>query len=59
MQAKTYLSASMQFEQKQSKSKCKQRLLECEDRVLGDNITKSEHEKKKKITQSKIYYTLE
>ena len=42
VQATKYLSASAQFEQKQSKSKHKQGLLECQ--VLIEIITKSEFE---------------
>lgn len=38
-----YVSAGMQFEPNMSKSKCKQRLLEREARVLRDNVTNSEH----------------
>ena len=38
VQAAIYLSASLQFEQKQSKSKCKQAPFEWEDRVWGKEI---------------------
>lgn len=46
--------ASNNLEQKQSKYKCKQRLLECEGRVLSDNITKSGGEINKSYSQIDI-----
>lgn len=43
VQATVYLSSGMQFEWKQNKPECNQRTVECEGRVLWENITKSEH----------------
>lgn len=41
MQARIYLSTCIQFEQRQSNSKCRQELLECYGRILREGITKS------------------
>lgn len=44
VQAATYLSASMQFEQRHRKSSLTGAVVECEGSVLRGSIPKSEHE---------------
>lgn len=41
MQARMYFSASIQFDQRQSNSKCRQELFECYGRILREGVAKS------------------
>lgn len=55
VQAKLYLSASTQFEQKQGKPQWQQRRFECKSKGLRD--TKSKHESNKSLTQTDITHS--
>lgn len=51
VQSRTYLSASIQFVQRQSNSKCKQRIFECDGRItksLPDGLKLKDHAIKKR-----------